>query len=82
MLCATLRQIRSAKLHPHSFVFTTQRGEPIRPGAFSKLRYDALQKLDPPIRPLRLYHTQAHVLLAHRVGGRPQQARQAEDADG
>ena len=36
-LCATLRQIRSAKLHQHGFVFTNLRGEPIRPGAFGEL---------------------------------------------
>src|SRR5262245_9124687 len=40
-----------------------------------------LRKLDPPIRPRPLPH-QAHVRLAHRGGGRPQQARLAGEADG
>jgi len=36
-LCATLRQIRSVKLKPHSLAVTNLHGEPIRPGAFSGL---------------------------------------------
>ena len=45
-----LRERRPAKLHPHGFVFTNARGEPIRPGAVSELWYDALRKLYPPGR--------------------------------
>jgi len=65
-LCAILRQMRPAKLHPHGFVFTNLRGEPIRPGAFSELWYDALRVLDPPIRPRGLYQTK-HTLCSLTV---------------
>ena len=67
--CATLREIRPVKLHQHSVVFTTLRGEPIRPGAFSELWYDSESWTRRSGR--GLYHNQAHVLLAHRVVGRP-----------
>jgi hypothetical protein len=72
-LCATLRQIRPAKLKPHGFVVTNLRGEPIRPGAFSELWYDALRKLDPPIPPRGLDRTK-HTFCSLTVSsGRPQQ---------
>ena len=49
-LCATARQIRPAKPDPHAFASRTCE-EPIRRAAFSQLRYDAVRKLDPRIRP-------------------------------
>jgi hypothetical protein len=44
-LCATLREIRPAKLHQHSLVFTTLRGEPMnRPrGSADTMRYVAAE---------------------------------------
>lgn len=77
----TLRQIRPAKLKPHGFVVTNLRGEPIRPGAFSELWYDALRKLDPPIPPRGLYHTK-HTFCSLTVSSGTSTARQAGEADG
>jgi len=77
--CATLREIRPAKLHQHSFVFTTLRGEPFRPGAFSELWYDSESWTRRSRR--GLYHTK-HVLLTHPVVGRPRQLVRLEKQTG
>src|SRR5262245_59358013 len=67
-LCATLRQIRPAKTGPARLRVTDLRGADRR-AAFSQLRYDAVRKLDPRIRPPRL-RCEAHAARSEPVTGR------------
>src|SRR5262245_49395273 len=80
MLRATLREIRPAKLHQHSFVFASLRDEPIRPARSASCGTTRSESWDPPIPPRGLYHTKntfcAHRVVRHRV------TRQAGEADG
>src|SRR5262249_14273106 len=56
------------KLDPHAFASRTCE-EPIRRAAFSQLRYDAVRKLDPRIRPPRL-RCEAHAARSEPETGR------------